>query len=73
MAVLGVAHGVTASGLLYELRGNDLRPGSSLGVSNEFVQTRATVAVSEGVILAIQPGETGTHYLSRKVKASSLP
>jgi thiamine pyrophosphokinase len=73
VAVLGVAHGVTASGLLYELRGNDLRPGSSLGVSNEFVQTRATVAVSEGVILAIQPGEIGTHYLSRKVKASSLP
>jgi thiamine pyrophosphokinase len=72
VAVGGVAHGVTASGLLYELRGGDLTPGTSLGVSNEFVQTRATVAVSDGVVLAVQPGEIGTHYLKRKVKASSV-
>jgi thiamine pyrophosphokinase len=69
VAVGGVAHGVTASGLLYELGGVDLAPGASLGVSNEFVQIRATAAVSEGVILAIQPGEMGTHYLQRKVRA----
>jgi thiamine pyrophosphokinase len=72
VAVGGVAHGVTASGLLYELRGGDLAPGTSLGVSNEFVQTRATVAVSEGVLLAVQPGEMGTHFLQRKVRASSV-
>jgi thiamine pyrophosphokinase len=71
-AVGGAARGVTASGLLYELRGLDLAEGSSRGVSNEFVQTRATVAVAEGVLLAIQPGEMGTHYLNRKVKAASL-
>lgn len=72
VAVGGVARGVTASGLLYELRGVDLAPGTSLGVSNEFAETRATVAVSEGVILAIQPGEMGTHYVQRKVKPSSV-
>jgi thiamine pyrophosphokinase len=69
LAVGGVARGVIASGLLYELRGIDLSPGSTLGVSNEFVQTRATIAVSEGTIVAIQPGEMGTHYLERKVQA----
>lgn len=73
VAVGGVAHGVTASGLLYELRGIDLAPGTSQGVSNEFVQIRATVSVSEGVVLAVQPGEIGTHYLQRKVKASAEP
>ncbi len=72
MAVGGVARGVTASGLLYELRGVDLEPGSSLGVSNEFVQARATIALSEGVILAIQPGQMGTHYLQRKVQAPPI-
>jgi thiamine pyrophosphokinase len=61
LAVGGVAHGVTTSGLLYELRGGNLVPGSTLGVSNGFVQTSATVAVSDGVIIAVQPGETGTH------------
>lgn len=68
----GVARRVTASGLLYELRGIDLEQGTSLGVSNEFVQTRATVAVSEGVVMAIQPGEMGTHFLQRKVRASRV-
>ena len=69
-AMGGSAHGVTTSGLLYELRGEDLEPGTSRGQSNEFVQTRATVAVSDGAILAIQPGEMGTHFLQRKVGAS---
>lgn len=68
----GVARRVTASGLLYELRGIDLEPGTSRGVSNEFMQTRATVAVSEGVVMAIQPGEMGTHFLQRKVRASTV-
>ncbi len=58
LAVGGVAHGVTASGLRYELREQDLMPGSSLGVSNEFVRPRATIAVCEGVVIAIQPGQT---------------
>lgn len=67
LAVGGVARGVTASGLLYEPRGADLMPGSSLGVSNEFTRTRATIAVSAGVIIAVQPGEMGTHYLKREL------
>jgi thiamine pyrophosphokinase len=72
MAVGGMARGVTASGLLYELRGADLEPGISLGVSNEFVQVRATISVSDGVILAVQPGEMGTHYLQRKVRTNAV-
>jgi thiamine pyrophosphokinase len=59
LAVGGVAHGVTATGLRYELTGADLTPGTSLGVSNQFVGRQATVAVSAGVVLAIQPGESG--------------
>jgi thiamine pyrophosphokinase len=69
-AIVGDAHGVTTSGLLYELRGEDLPQGTSRGVSNEFMQTRATVTVADGALLAIQPGEMGTHYRQRKVKAS---
>jgi thiamine pyrophosphokinase len=57
VAAGGVARGVSTDGLLYPLRGEDLAPGSSRGVSNEFTRTTATVSVAEGVILAIQPGE----------------
>jgi thiamine pyrophosphokinase len=56
LAVGGVAHGVTTSGLLYPLDGADLRPGSTLGVSNEFIAALATITVSRGVVLAVQPG-----------------
>jgi thiamine pyrophosphokinase len=57
VAAGGVARGVSTDGLLYPLRGEDLEPGSSRGVSNEFTRTTATVSVAGGVILAIQPGE----------------
>lgn len=72
-AVGGTARGVTASGLLYELRGLDLAEGSSRGVSNEFTATRAVVAVAGGVLLAIQPGDMGTHYLDHKVPLTTTP
>jgi thiamine pyrophosphokinase len=72
-AVGGTARGVTASGLLYELRGLDLAEGSSRGVSNEFTAPQAVVEVAEGVLLAIQPGETGTHYLRHKVPVTTTP
>jgi thiamine pyrophosphokinase len=63
LAVGGVAHGVTTSGLRYPLDGADLRPGSTLGVSNEFVAALATITVSRGVVLAVQP-DPGVDTLS---------
>ena len=59
LAVGGVAHGVTTTGLRYPLDDHDLRPGTTLGVSNEFTSPRATVRVARGVVLAVQPGEPG--------------
>lgn len=55
-AVGGVARGVRSKGLRWRLDGDDLHPGSTLGVSNEFVEREASVSVGEGVVLAILPG-----------------
>lgn len=56
LAVGGPARGVRTRGLRYPLDGGDLLPGSSLGLSNEFLDERASVWVREGTILAIRPG-----------------
>jgi thiamine pyrophosphokinase len=63
LAVHGPADGVTTGGLLYPLRGETLHPGSTRGVSNEMTSTDATVDVASGVVLAVLPGELGTHHL----------
>jgi thiamine pyrophosphokinase len=55
-AVGGPAHGVTTTGLRWSLEDARLQPGSSLGLSNEFVERTATVRVADGVLLAIRPG-----------------
>lgn len=55
-AVGGPARGVWTEGLRWTLTGGELLPGSSLGLSNEFVETAATVRLREGVVLAIRPG-----------------
>ena len=55
-AVGGPARGVTTTGLRWTLDEGELLPGSSLGLSNEFVAPRATARVREGVVLAIRPG-----------------
>jgi thiamine pyrophosphokinase len=57
----GPATGVTTDGLLYPLRGEDLLPSSTRGVSNELVGAHAHVRVRGGVLLAVQPGQPGTH------------
>ena len=57
LPVHGPARGVTTEGLLYPLRGEDLHPGTSRGVSNEFEAVDATVALQDGVLLTVQPGE----------------
>ena len=61
----GVAHGVTTSGLLYPLLGEDLQPGSTRGISNEITRSPATVQIDDGVLVAIQPGVLGTHHQER--------
>jgi thiamine pyrophosphokinase len=63
LPVGGPARGVTLSGLLYPLTDARLTPGTTLATSNEFTRERATVEVAEGVLLAVQPGAMGTHYL----------
>lgn len=65
LAVGGTAHGVTTEGLLYPLAGEDLHAGSTRGVSNELVATHAVVHLDAGVVLAVQPGEPGTHLTGR--------
>jgi thiamine pyrophosphokinase len=58
----GPARGVSTSGLLYPLAGEDLDPGSTRGVSNELIAEAAKVTVDAGVLLAVQPGRLGTHH-----------
>ncbi len=52
----GSVRGVTTTGLRFPLTDARLDAGSSRGVSNEFTADTASVAVSHGVLLAIQPG-----------------
>lgn len=51
----GPATGITTTGLAFPLLDETLEAGSSRGVSNRFVTSRATVAVASGVLLAVQP------------------
>jgi thiamine pyrophosphokinase len=55
LPVHGVAVGVRTEGLRYPLRGEDLPPGTTRGVSNEFNGGPATVSLSGGVLLAVVP------------------
>jgi thiamine pyrophosphokinase len=58
LALHGPAEGVSTEGLEYPLAGETLEPGSSRGVSNVFVGSKARVRVEHGVLLALQPGST---------------
>jgi thiamine pyrophosphokinase len=55
-AVGAPARGVRTRGLRYALHDEDLQPGTSRGLSNEFSAPRATVTVEEGAVIAIRPG-----------------
>ncbi len=55
--VLGPVRGVTTRGLRFRLVDEDLVPGSSRGVSNEFAQPYGGVRLHAGTLLAVQPGE----------------
>lgn len=61
LALHGRATGVTTDGLLYPLVDAELAAGSTRGVSNELTAPTATVALRDGVLLAVQPGIAGTH------------
>lgn len=56
LPVHGPALGVRTVGLLYPLVDEDLPVGTSRGVSNVFVEDRAKVSLTGGVLLAVQPG-----------------
>jgi thiamine pyrophosphokinase len=60
LAVGGNARAVRTRGLRYPLEGEDLLPGSTRGVSNEFSEPVATVSLDEGALLAIQPDIGGS-------------
>jgi thiamine pyrophosphokinase len=55
LAVGGPARGVNTRGLRYALRDETLEPGSTRGVSNVLLETRATVELASGVLLALLP------------------
>lgn len=59
LPVCGAAEGVVTEGMLYPLRGEVLRPGTTRGVSNVLVDPVATVALAIGTLLVVQP-DSGT-------------
>ncbi len=65
IAAHGPARGVTTTGLLFPLDHEDLHPGSTRGISNELVDASATVALDDGVLIAVQPGQIGAHHQER--------
>lgn len=56
LALHGPAEAVRTEGLLYELHGETLEPGSSRGVSNVLALECARVSVERGVLLVVRPG-----------------
>jgi thiamine pyrophosphokinase len=55
LPVGGPARGVRTEGLRYPLRDEDLPPGTTRGVSNEFAVSTARVVIDGGVLLAVLP------------------
>jgi thiamine pyrophosphokinase len=55
VAAAGPVTGIHTDGLRWPLAGDELAPGSTRGVSNEMTAPVATVTVTGGVLLAIQP------------------
>ena len=56
VALNGDALGVTTDGLEYPLQRGTLRFGSTLGISNVLVGTRATVSVESGLVACVVIG-----------------
>lgn len=60
LPVGGAAHGVRTSGLRWPLHGELLEPGTSRGVSNEFLDEVAHVSVDDGCVVVVVPEEEPT-------------
>jgi thiamine pyrophosphokinase len=58
LPVHGAAGGIQTDGLEYPLRGEELPPGTTRGVSNVLLGPVATVSLTNGVLLAVQPLST---------------
>jgi len=59
LPVHGPADGLVTDGLRYPLRAESLHPGSTRGVSNEFLGGRACVAFERGALLVVIPYALG--------------
>ncbi len=59
IALNGDALGVTTDGLEYPLARGTLRFGSTLGISNVLVGTRAAVSVEQGLVACVVVGKSG--------------
>jgi thiamine pyrophosphokinase len=55
LAVGGPALGVQTSGLRFPLHNETLHPGSTRGLSNEFLELDARVSLDNGVLLVVLP------------------
>jgi len=55
LPVHGPARGVVTDGLAYPLRGEELPPGTTRGVSNVMAATDASVGLVSGTLLVVQP------------------
>jgi thiamine pyrophosphokinase len=55
LPVGGTARGIVTEGLEYALRGDDLPPGTTRGVSNVMLGTTASVSLADGTLLVVQP------------------
>jgi thiamine pyrophosphokinase len=51
----GPAVGIVTDGLRYPLHDEDLAPGTTRGVSNELIAGRASVRLTSGTLLVVQP------------------
>lgn len=47
-------HGVTTEGLLYPLNGETLYAGSCRGVSNQFLESKASISIENGYLYVVQ-------------------
>jgi thiamine pyrophosphokinase len=70
LALHGEARGVVSEGLVYPLRGEVLRAGSSRGVSNLFESDEARVAIARGVLVAVRPGGRASLSAFRSARRS---
>jgi thiamine pyrophosphokinase len=66
LAVGGPAGGVATSGLRWNLHSEDLEPGSTRGVSNEFLAEAVSITLERGTLLVVIPDPEASHPPSRR-------